>query len=75
MSNTDTTRGKCGWLCEGYPPDKPEGWYPDSPSDLVYECEATAYITDWGWYCDAGHEWKRGEEYFDDDEKMYLGIY
>ena len=66
---------KCGWLCEGYPPDAGEDWYPDSPSDLIYACQAVAHEAPWGWYCDAGHEWRRDEEFFDEDEQKAMGIW
>ena len=49
----------CHWLCEGYPPDMPEDWYPDSPSDLVYECGAPVTDTEYGWRCEAGHSYDR----------------
>ena len=64
--NTETSR--CTWLVEGYPTNAPEGWYPDSPSDLISECGAEVTYVDGGWECAAGHSHFHDAEYFDDEE-------
>ena len=54
MSNEEW---KCGWLCEGTPPNAPVGWFAESPSDLIFECDATASELPErdGWSCTNGH--------------------
>lgn len=58
----------CTWLVEGYPIDAPEGWYPDSPEDLIRPCGAEVTDFDNGWRCAAGHSHFVNVEYFDDEE-------
>jgi len=61
-----TARPTCGWMVEGYPTDAPEGWYPDSPSDLVRPCGAEVTVLPNGWECEAGHAHQHDSEYYDD---------
>jgi hypothetical protein len=68
MEATERDEDRCTWLVEGWPIDAPEGWYPDSPSDLIRECGARVTSTDEGWECAAGHSHFHDAEYFDDEE-------
>jgi hypothetical protein len=46
------------------------GWYPDSPSDLIVECRATATVDadGNGWTCSAGHGHRSDVEYYEAEE-------
>jgi hypothetical protein len=56
--------GACNWLVEyANPALSDPDWYPDFPSDMtvIQDCGARMFGTDWGWYCDNGHEWVQAE--------------
>ena len=61
----------CGTLYEGYPTwaSDPEcDWFPDSPSDLIQECNYLAVRQGNRRFCQCGHEHDYEGEYYDEEE-------
>lgn len=64
----DLYHGYPAWLADAQDDEDFDGWYPDSPSDLIQTCKALRVQFDNGSACTAGHTHFNDAEYFDDEE-------